>query len=274
MKSFLIMLLTLIFFPVLLYADTLILRDGGEITTNYYWKEGFNRVGYFQDGTEKYINYNLVDWDAMANLKTERHMATRRNTERPQKQNEEKNNNVAPHHAKYRGYGDDIIRFSKPNKNGPAILVISGNKAEKHFSIMGYSDSGQRTGLLVNTTDSYNGTVLVDIAGNKTTSQLEIKAQSEWVILVYDIKYARKYKRPGRMEGKGDDVLIVLGSAGIMKVGGNSINNHFAMLAYSPSMGRRLLVNTTDQYSGRVRIPTEPFVMEINATGPWIVDTE
>lgn len=57
----------IVFFPVFLFADVLILKDGREIKTNYYWKEDRNRIGYFHDGTTKYIERGLIDWETMKN---------------------------------------------------------------------------------------------------------------------------------------------------------------------------------------------------------------
>lgn len=264
------MCIIIIFSPVLLFAEVLFLKDGRQIKTNYYWKEDRNSIGYFKDGTTKYIQRDLIDWEAMKNHETASEPT--KSTRKKFKKSKE-SNNAAPHHAKYTGNGDDIINLSKPQKDGAAILLVSGNRSNRHFSITGYSNSGKRTGLLVNTTKKYDGTVLIDMVDREKTSQLEIKGLGAWAIYVYDIKYARKYKTPGAIEGNGDDVIIVLGSAKIMEVNGNQNGRHFSIKGYS-NRGRHLLVNAVEPYSGKVRVPTNTILLEISARGRWRLDTK
>jgi len=261
----------IIFFPGFLCADVLILKDGSEITTNYHWKKDRNTIGYFQDGTTKYIESSRIDWEAMNSHRKTTSAPNKSATKAVRKS--KASHNGAPHHAKFTGNGDDVINLSKPQKDGPAILLISANRSERHFSIKGFSSSGKRTGLLVNTAKEYDGTVLVDILARENTSQLEIKAVGAWVIYVYDIKYARKYKTPGDIEGDGDDVIIVLGSAKIMEVNGNADSRHFSIKGYSKK-GRHLLVNAAQPYSGKARVPINTFLLEINAKGRWRLDTK
>ena len=62
MKQFFICLVILLV-PIVVIAETLFLKDGTSIDTNYYWEEGNNKIGYFEDGDSKYIKRNLIDWD-------------------------------------------------------------------------------------------------------------------------------------------------------------------------------------------------------------------
>lgn len=260
----------IVFFPVFLFADVLILKDGHEIKTNYYWKEDRNRIGYFHDGTTKYIERGLIDWETMKNRRVPASEPTK-STKKVKKSKE--SHNGAPHHAKYTGNGDDVISLTKPKKDGAAMLLVYGNRSNRHFSITGYSSSGERTGLLVNSVKKYDGTVLIDMVGKEKTSQLEIKARGAWAIYVYDIKYARKYKSPGAIEGAGDDVIIVLGSPKIMEVNGNPNGRHFSIKGYS-KRGPHLLVNTGKPYSGKVRVPINTLLLEISARGRWRLDAK
>lgn len=271
MRPLSILLIAIFILPVVLCAETLILRDGTKINTNYFWTEG-TKVGYFEDGIEKYISHGLVDWDAMKSVKKEISKTYRRNTPQQNEQTTKRNSgNADRHHTQYRGVNDDIINLSKPD-DGAALLLISGNRSNNHFAVTGYTAHGQRTKLLVNTTKSYDGTVLIDVESGVSTTQLEIKAKGEWNIFVHPLKHIRRYQRPGRIEGTGDDVLLVLGSDGIMNIDGNSSGNHFAAIAYSAD-GKSLLVNTTDIYSGRVMVPKKTFIIEIKAVGSWELGT-
>ena len=161
MRLTLSLLALLLIFPNSLIAETLILNDGSKIETNYYWRDGGN-VGYFQDGKEKYISNGQIDWDATKSLKRGTPVRSQSATPKPTKK--ESTSEFSSHmHAKYEGRGDDVINITKPEIGHAAILSISGNRAERHFSVSGFSDSGKMTKLLVNTTSSYDGFVLIDM---------------------------------------------------------------------------------------------------------------
>jgi hypothetical protein len=79
-------------------------------------------------------------------------------------------------------------------------------------------------------------------------------------------------------EGVGDDIVTVSshrGGVATLHVRGNAAGEHFAVTGYD---GRGeytgLLVNTTDAYAGRVRIPEGTTRLEVNATGPWSLTLE
>jgi predicted small lipoprotein YifL len=73
----------------------------------------------------------------------------------------------------YEGEGDDVIFLN----GNPDLATIEGNQAGRHFAIKGYN--GGRN-LLVNTTDPYEGTVIL----HKETLILEIIAEGPWSITV------------------------------------------------------------------------------------------
>lgn len=70
------------------------------------------------------------------------------------------------------GIGDDVIFLDGAT---PDIAKINGNTESRHFAVISY---GNHSDLLVNTTDPYEGTVI--IKGNSTT--IEIKANGSWSI--------------------------------------------------------------------------------------------
>ncbi|MEN8173747.1 MAG: hypothetical protein ABFS03_12825, partial [Chloroflexota bacterium] len=70
------------------------------------------------------------------------------------------------------GSGDDIVYLSG---SIPDLAIISGNQEADRFVIRSY---GSSVDLLVNTTDPYKGTVLLD----SDTYVLEIKAKGSWTI--------------------------------------------------------------------------------------------
>ena len=56
-------------------------------------------------------------------------------------------------------YGDSAIDFENPFPIGIAHII--GNSASRYFGITSYDNSGETIDLLVNTTDPYEGTVVL-----------------------------------------------------------------------------------------------------------------
>lgn len=72
------------------------------------------------------------------------------------------------------GSGDDIIVLTGGT---PDLAFITGNSTSRHFAVWGY---GTASDLLVNTTDPYDGAVLIDSG----IAVLEISAEDDWRIEV------------------------------------------------------------------------------------------
>ncbi|HUG14685.1 MAG TPA: hypothetical protein VMM78_06660 [Thermomicrobiales bacterium] len=179
----------------------------------------------------------------------------------------------APQPIAYSGSGDDVISIEKPG--GPdsvAIAYIRGNAAGNHFAVTSYGDGGEYVDLLVNTTDPYEGIVLLDIRQGERTTLLEITATGEWHVEVRPLAAARRVSIPGAVEGMGDDVLIVDGTPSTAHITGNAGASHFAVIAYGDRS--HLLVNTTDPYEGRVIIASDVVLVQVDAEGGWQVTFE
>lgn len=69
------------------------------------------------------------------------------------------------------GIGDDVVIID----GDPDIAHITGNSDARHFAVIAYGDS---YGLLVNTTDPYDGRVVVD----KDAVVLKVDAEGPWSI--------------------------------------------------------------------------------------------
>ncbi len=178
-------------------------------------------------------------------------------------------------HREYEGNGDDIISIEKPNDDLPALLVVNGNRSARHFSITGYDANRNRTSLLVNTTESYSGIVALDLPARTNTKFLEISASGSWIVHLYSIGAAPKIAVGEDFSDKGDNVLWVEGDASIASISGNSTQRHFSVTAYDGNGNRSgLLVNTTDRYSGRVMVPNNTLLLEVNAVGDWSITLE
>lgn len=72
----------------------------------------------------------------------------------------------------YSGRGDTVLLLN----SGGSIARIKGNSSENHFAVRSYSST--RTDLLVNTTDRYEGNVML----RSDPFILEIKAVGDWSI--------------------------------------------------------------------------------------------
>jgi hypothetical protein len=60
-----IIVLSLLIFPVVVsaYTYTLFLKDGATIETTYYWDDGENRIGYYQNDDIKYVEKDKIDFE-------------------------------------------------------------------------------------------------------------------------------------------------------------------------------------------------------------------
>ena len=167
------------------------------------------------------------------------------------------------------GSGDSIVDVDKPNIAMVAHIV--GNKSSNHFAVLNYGEDGNKIGLLVNTTDPYDGIIPLDFENGEWTSRFEIKASGDWKIELLQLSSLRVLLVPGIIEGKGDEVFLLGGETpDLAKIEGNSKSSHFAVLGYNG--GRDLLVNTTDPYSGSVIINSKTMIIEVKSVGSWKID--
>jgi len=126
--------------------------------------------------------------------------------------------------------------------------------------------------LLVNTSDSYSGIVPIDLPPNTITKYLEINAVGSWQIIVLPIGMSETIELNEKKDMSGDDVLWIEGDAIFAEIFGNSASRHFSIIAYD-KYGRysKLLVNTSDFYSGKVMLPKDTLLLEVNAVGNWSI---
>lgn len=169
---------------------------------------------------------------------------------------------------RYSGTGDDYFKIEKP-EDGFGIMKIAGNfGGEGHFSVWGYNEKGNRTELFVNTTDIYEGTIPLDLE-DYNTRYLEVSSKGKWLIYIIPIGGATFIDVPSRLEGKGDDVIVLRNNAAVATISGNREGKHFAVKGH---FGPHLMVNTTSPYEGTVKVPSDTRILEITATGVWVID--
>jgi len=178
-------------------------------------------------------------------------------------------------HKEYSGSGDDILVIEKPKADLPALLVINGNSASSHFSITSFDENRDRVDLLVNTTDPYSGIVPIDLPVGTNTKMLKITASGSWTVHVYSIGAAPKISTASPKSDEGDNVLWIEGEAAVASITGNSVSSHFSVEAYDGSGNySKLLVNTTDPYSGKVMLRRGTLLLKITADSRWSVSLQ
>ncbi len=175
----------------------------------------------------------------------------------------------------YSGSGDDILLVEKPDSDLPALLVIRGNSSSGFFSVSSYDENQEQIDLLVNTTNPYSGIVPVDLPVGTNTKMLEITATGSWVVNVYSIGSAPKVSSGSPKSDEGDNLLWIEGEASLASISGNSASSHFAVEAFDGNGNySKLLVNTTDPYSGKVMLPKGTLLLKISAVGSWSVSLQ
>jgi hypothetical protein len=176
----------------------------------------------------------------------------------------------APQPVVYSGNGDNVIDIQKP---GDVVLAyIRGNAGARYFGIESFDDAGEQVDLLVNTTDPYEGVVLMDIRDDDNSTRLQVQAEGEWYIELRPLSTARRVSVPGTIEGTGDDVIIIDGEPDIAQISGNADGRYFGVIGYSNRSN--LLVNTTDPYDGRVIVARDTILIEVEAVGSWTITFE
>lgn len=168
----------------------------------------------------------------------------------------------------FTGTGDDVVTITKPAGATVVIATITGNDAGRYFGVKGL-DGDMDT--LVNTTDPYNGTTLLD-ANRGGTTQLQVQAVGPWSITLTDLRSAPTFDATAPQTGAGDAVLIYQGPRGVAKIDGNAEGRYFGVKAYGSSGGGNSLVNTTDPYTGSVPMPAGPAIVVVTAAGNWSID--
>ena len=171
---------------------------------------------------------------------------------------------VLPDPIVYSGTSDDY--FDIEPFDSLYYFEISGNGNSEYFDIIGYDVYGNRTELFVNTTDPYSGYVLDP---GQDTRSLEVKASGAWSVKIRSLYDCPLLTLGEGYSGIGDDVLLLPLDCTAADIRGNQASGYFGVETYGK--GHDLLVNTTDPYSGIVRLDRDATVMTIHATGSWSV---
>ncbi|MEX0680237.1 MAG: hypothetical protein WD097_02560 [Balneolales bacterium] len=179
-------------------------------------------------------------------------------------------------HKEYQGSDNKYLAIEKPEEDVPALLLITGNAAERPFSIAAYDENGNRTGTLVNTSDSYSGIVALDLPTGRNSRYLELEVSGPWLIRVHPIGSAPKISPGEEFSDAGDNVLWVDGDASRATIhADNRSSENFTIRAFDEFGNYNgLLVHTTSSYSGEEMIPDHTLLLVVKAMGSWSITLE
>lgn len=159
----------------------------------------------------------------------------------------------------YSGTGDDIVSGAKTESASYAHITHEKNG---HFSVKGYY--GDDSDLLINTTDSYDGTTLLF---PNQEYRFEVSAKGDWTIELYKIGTSST----DSFSGNGDCVTpIFLKTSDVYEITTNG-GGHFSIKGWGNN-DYKLLVNTTEEnYSGKVMFNSKDdyAFFEIKANREW-----
>jgi hypothetical protein len=164
----------------------------------------------------------------------------------------------------FKGRGDDVVDIPATTELGVVVFDCrcSGNTVLK-------SDGPE--GLMVNEIGAYKGKRWINIGDGAQTTEFEIEASGRWTLTVGSVDQLARQAPSGKATGKGDDVVVLGGSAVKAHITHTKGESNFVVEAYSLETGKGgLLVNEIGGYSG-TRPLSEPALVQITADGNWSI---
>jgi hypothetical protein len=123
-----------------------------------------------------------------------------------------------PKSVKYSGGGDKVLKISKPADG--ANLIKLTHEGDSNFIVDQLDSDLDETENLVNEIGKYKGTTILDVTEEEETKRLRIQADGTWTIVLSDLTTAREMDSSA--SGRGADVLIYRGGAGVVKACGET----------------------------------------------------
>lgn len=175
-------------------------------------------------------------------------------------------NNTSAHGFWANGNSDYVAEGLKVT--GYAVLHVK-HSGDSHFSVISYENGEDYDELLVNTSEPYEGDVLISHSGNFS---LEINAEGDWSITssglsIDDSTY---------FSGHGDAVTgITTHDGGNWKIT-NDADSHFSVIEYGLNSGYMdLLVNTSEPYEGIVKAEKgDNIFFKVSSAGNWTIEKQ
>lgn len=163
-----------------------------------------------------------------------------------------------------KGRGDDVVDI-------PPLTELSVVVFDCRCSSNTVLKSDGPESLLVNEIGKYKGKRWINLEDGAQTTQFEINASGRWTLTIGSVDQLATKAASGKVSGKGDDVIVLGGSATKAKITHSKGSSNFVIKAYSLETGDGgLLVNEIGGYSG-TRPLQAPALVEVTADGNWSI---
>ena len=170
------------------------------------------------------------------------------------------------------GKGDRIVDFDNPFDYA---MVHITHKGTSNFIVHNYDADGNMIDGLVNEIGNYDGVLPLDFNKGAHTSRFEVQADGEWFIEISSLSNTHHFDVPGKFDGKGDDVIALVGIASNppdIATFIHSGKSNFIVHGFSDGSGEYGLVNEIGNYEGQSILERDTFLIIIKADGAWSVD--
>jgi len=172
------------------------------------------------------------------------------------------------------GNGDDVVMLNQEIPTVAAMDVFA-NSSSRYFGVRPIYASGNSGSSLVNTTDVFEGTVLLKGPGSDEIIGFEVTAEGSWRFVIKSLSEIPKLLPGETFAGNGDGLVRVDETQGLTTifVVGNSESRYFGVRPHGVS-SMSSVINTTDVYDGRVRLDDGTLLLEVTAIGDWKIILE
>jgi hypothetical protein len=163
-----------------------------------------------------------------------------------------------------KGPGQEIIHWS-----GPAIVHIIAQPGSQPFVVDLDSQALENTGSAVN---DYRGYEF------KTSGKASLSIQGDraWMVSILppDPHYFTSLKVPGKYQGNGSAVILIVGKFGVATFEKDRSLDLRAW-AYGPGgVGKELYINPGGDYKGKSVLPKGAEWIVVSASGPWSLEIQ
>ena len=167
------------------------------------------------------------------------------------------------------GSGDDVVVLDSPISL--AAMDVSANASSRYFGIKPILVSGDSGSSLVNTTDPFEGTVLLLGAGQDAIAGFEVSSNGPWSFTIKSIAEVSYLGPAETIEGSGDALIRLDETQGLTTISviGNEEGRYFGVRQHGDSSFS--VINTTDPYTGTVRLDPGTLLLEVTAIGTWSI---
>lgn len=168
------------------------------------------------------------------------------------------------------GSGDDVVVLDSPVSL--AAMDVNANDSGRYFGIKPILATGEAGISLVNTTDPFDGTVLLLGTDQDAIAGFEVSSNGPWSFVIKSIAEVPFLGQSETIEGSGDALVRLDETVGLttITVTGNSEGRYFGVRPHGATYSFSV-INTTDPYTGTVRLDPGTLLLEITAIGSWSI---